>query len=453
MVLECNRKECPEMPGDLTIYNLQDALYFNGTTLSFLVNCPAGYACAPGTFPKLFSYPPGTFSIPKPPTSNGFPIVISMQGCSSLVSRTLPAGASQADQDLAALQVLNSVAQQQSECDAVASMPSGAKLPAPITLSDINLQCCLKVPIGVTIVAASNPPDAPYTMSVYPKPSWMVTVPSSNSLFLNGIPTPSGLIPFRVFASGTNSYGEKDYILDVFGISNATALTGGNVGYDYSVQLNYDGVLVGAGINVFTVTAGSLPAGLSLSSSGLISGIPTTVDSAAFTVKVEREDGKSCSKDFTLDVITTLCGQKFTPLVFTVTAAKGGTGQGGNGFVQANCTGYTGANTSIELSGSSPPVYGLMFAANTTCNIRVIFTGTGWASSANIRINRADSTNAINQSYSRNNGNPTPDVDTTFPCNFTGGTFYTVKLTASVIDDAGTPAHYSTILAQIFLGP
>lgn len=52
----------------------------------------------------------------------------------------------------------------------------------------------------------------------------------------------------------------------------------------YSAQLVATG---GSGGNVWTVTAGSLPSGLSLSSGGLISGTPDTVETANFTVQVQ----------------------------------------------------------------------------------------------------------------------------------------------------------------------
>ena len=53
----------------------------------------------------------------------------------------------------------------------------------------------------------------------------------------------------------------------------------------------------------WTVSGGSLPAGLALSERGIISGIPTTVQTANFTVRVRSGDGQIATGDFTLRVV------------------------------------------------------------------------------------------------------------------------------------------------------
>lgn len=76
---------------------------------------------------------------------------------------------------------------------------------------------------------------------------------------------------------------------------------GGEAGLAYSQSVQTFG---GTPPYLFSVTAGSLPPGLSLNSStGLISGVPTTPGSYVFTVTVTDDDDGEDSKEFTLNVV------------------------------------------------------------------------------------------------------------------------------------------------------
>lgn len=70
------------------------------------------------------------------------------------------------------------------------------------------------------------------------------------------------------------------------------------VGAAYSTTLSASG---GSGTKTWTVAAGSLPAGLSLSSSGVLSGTPTAPGAASFTAKVAA-GGASAQRQFSLGV-------------------------------------------------------------------------------------------------------------------------------------------------------
>ncbi len=54
----------------------------------------------------------------------------------------------------------------------------------------------------------------------------------------------------------------------------------------------------------FNVTAGTLPAGLTLSSSGTISGTPASASSGTFTVQVQDPDGNHSTATLSLAVLT-----------------------------------------------------------------------------------------------------------------------------------------------------
>jgi hypothetical protein len=75
------------------------------------------------------------------------------------------------------------------------------------------------------------------------------------------------------------------------------SLPPGDVGEPYAAQLTATG---GTGAFTWTVTQGTLPAGLTLSAGGAVSGTPTTVGSSTFTVRVTDEAAATHSRTFTV---------------------------------------------------------------------------------------------------------------------------------------------------------
>jgi hypothetical protein len=87
-------------------------------------------------------------------------------------------------------------------------------------------------------------------------------------------------------------------------VITTTVLPGGIVGNAYSQAVEYTG---GASPLTWSITSGSLPAGLSLNSStGVISGTPTTVGTSTFTVKVVDANSASSSQSFSVTTNTLL---------------------------------------------------------------------------------------------------------------------------------------------------
>ena len=79
--------------------------------------------------------------------------------------------------------------------------------------------------------------------------------------------------------------------------------------------INFSGTLQATGGDNdyrWSVSKGSLPAGLSLSTDGEITGSPTTAGSSTFTLKVQDGEDNSSSKVFTIDT-STLAIHRFTP--------------------------------------------------------------------------------------------------------------------------------------------
>jgi hypothetical protein len=137
LISPCDCKVCSDVSGftadnDFVNYDLQGNSFYNAGPLSFIEYCPAGYLCGPGLFPRTITYPPFTFSFPKPPPSTiGFPLVLSYTGCQSTVNRVLDAGATDAEINAAAQEIIYAIAQQQALCDAIALTVGQAGPAAP----------------------------------------------------------------------------------------------------------------------------------------------------------------------------------------------------------------------------------------------------------------------------------------------------------------------------------
>lgn len=81
-----------------------------------------------------------------------------------------------------------------------------------------------------------------------------------------------------------------------------TALPAGTLGQNYSYQLQAQG---GAGNYTYFLPSGSLPSGLTLSTSGLIQGTPTIATTGNFTLEVMDSGGTSQNSNFSITVNST----------------------------------------------------------------------------------------------------------------------------------------------------
>jgi len=115
-------------------------------------------------------------------------------------------------------------------------------------------------------------------------------------------------------------------------ITSASPLPSGTAGVSYSQTLAASG-----GVTPYTwsISAGSLPSGLSLSSGGVLSGTPSAATVASFTLQVAGSDGQSSTKAFGLTIasppptITSASplptGTVGTPYSLTLAASGGAT--------------------------------------------------------------------------------------------------------------------------------
>ena len=135
------------------------------------------------------------------------------------------------------------------------------------------------------VVSASG--VGPFTFAVISGllPTGIVLVQTGPNTFkFTGTTTTAGHYSVLVRAVSANGWAvTRLYTISALGILNSTPLEDATVGEPYSVQLLADG---GTAPYTFTLENGSLPDGLTLSESGLISGTPTTEGTADFTIRV-----------------------------------------------------------------------------------------------------------------------------------------------------------------------
>jgi hypothetical protein len=128
-----------------------------------------------------------------------------------------------------------------------------------------------------------------------------------------------------------------------------TVLPGGTEGTAYSQAIAKTG---GAGAVTFTVSAGALPAGLTMSASGTISGTPTgPAGTASFTVKVT--DSSTATPMTATQALSILINLPAPPSITTMTLPAGVEGTAYNQTVAA--TGGLGAFAFAVSTGSLPP--------------------------------------------------------------------------------------------------
>jgi hypothetical protein len=103
---------------------------------------------------------------------------------------------------------------------------------------------------------------------------------------ISGIPTSLGLSTFTIQVTDRTETAEKVLSIVVHPplvITTVSPLPTGAVGVAYNVALVATG---GAGTKTWSVTAGALPAGISLAATGVLSGTPTAGGLSTFTVQV-----------------------------------------------------------------------------------------------------------------------------------------------------------------------
>ncbi|MCX6855869.1 MAG: putative Ig domain-containing protein, partial [Verrucomicrobia bacterium] len=171
----------------------------------------------------------------------------------------------------------------------------------------------------------------------------------SSAGLVSGTPSGApGAYSFTVRAADTNNCeATRSYVINLLcptlSISTAS-LSNGTTGVAYSQNLAVTG---GTAPHAWSLQSGTLPAGLALSPSGVISGVPTVATTVNVTILVKDAFDCSATKNFTL---TTAC-----PAVLTLTPASLSAGNRGVAYTQTlNTAGGTAPYAYTLSSGSLP---------------------------------------------------------------------------------------------------
>ncbi|HTM83619.1 MAG TPA: putative Ig domain-containing protein, partial [Mycobacterium sp.] len=169
-----------------------------------------------------------------------------------------------------------------------------------------------------TITAAGGATPYAFAVSAGTLPAGL-TLDSAG--LLSGTPTVAGNFSFTVkVTDAATQTATQTFTLDVqaptIALSPST-LPAGTLGSSYAQTLGASG---GQGTYTYAVSAGSLPAGLSLSSAGVLGGTPTTAGSSSFTITATDGLGFTGSQAYTLDIDALAAD---APAITGVTAGDG----------------------------------------------------------------------------------------------------------------------------------
>jgi hypothetical protein len=178
----------------------------------------------------------------------------------------------------------------------------------------------------------------------------------SSAGVLSGTPTTSGTFTFTITATDSSSTdlstGSRTYTLTVAAptivVSPAT-LPSATQGSAYTQSLSASG---GIAPYSFAVTAGSVPPGTSLTSTGTLTGTPTAAGTYTFTVRADDQSGSSGARAYSLTVraeVLVLDGAQVPPATVGVPYAGSVTAHGG-----------TAPYTYFVSAGSLPAGLGLV---------------------------------------------------------------------------------------------
>ncbi|MFO1493715.1 MAG: putative Ig domain-containing protein [Lysobacterales bacterium] len=208
-----------------------------------------------------------------------------------------------------------------------------------------------------SFAASGSPGPFAYTLS-----GALPTGLSFSGNTLTGTPITPGDYPITLTATDTTLTGtgapfaiSQNYTLRVPAPSIVlapTTLLGASAGQAYSQALSASG---GAAPYDYALTAGALPAGMTLSPSGLLSGTPTAVGSGNLTVTATDIHGQSGTREYTL--VAAAPTLALTPAAGTLTAPYA------SAYTQSFAASGSPGPYAYTLSGALPT--GLSFSGHT----------------------------------------------------------------------------------------
>jgi SdrD B-like domain/Putative Ig domain len=236
-----------------------------------------------------------------------------------------------------------------------------------VVTAPVNLDCgtCgasnAKVGTPYSVTFALSGGTAPFTYSVTAGSLPPGLTLNTTTGVLSGTPTTAGTYTFTTKVVDKNgSYDTATCTIIVTGSTinldcGTCGVSKGTVGTAYSATYSVTG---GTSPYTFTIISGSLPPGLSLgSSTGKISGTPTTAGTYTFTAKVVDAHGNSDTQSCTITIVA-------MPINLDCGSCGSGNATVGTAYSTSfSLTGGTGPFTYSLIAGSLPP--GLTLNATT----------------------------------------------------------------------------------------
>ena len=274
---------------------------------------------------------------------------------------------------------------------------------------------------------------APYTWSLKSGSTLPTGLTLSSAGVLSGTPTVAGIFSFTLSVKDsllvTTSKAFSITINPALAITTTTPLPQGNVGQSYSQSFAATGGTGGPAAQTWTISSGTPPGGLTLSSAGVLSGTLTASGTFNFTVLVTDGVGATASKAVAVTINGTLTVATVSLPAWT------------SGHAYAQSVSAVGGKLSYTWSitaGALPAGLSLSTAG--------AITGTPTTpGTANFTVQVKDSLNATDSKALSITINAPPSIDTASPLpDGIIGNAYTQALTAS----NGTP----TLTWSVFAG-
>src|SRR5437660_3844251 len=233
-------------------------------------------------------------------------------------------------------------------CSGLASSSTGSVTTAPSVTSQPGSQSVTAGQTAIFSVSATGTAPLSYQ---WKKNGIAVSGASSSAYTTPATSTSDSGAQFTVIVS--NSAGSVTSSAAVLTVNASipllqvtnSQLYGGTVGSAYSATLNASG---GTSPYSWSVSSGTLPTGLSLSSSGTLSGTPTVAGAFPFTVAVKDAASGSASANLSINVVTAAA-----PTVSISSPANGATVSGTTTVSGVASDGLTITSVQVSVDGGS----------------------------------------------------------------------------------------------------
>lgn len=279
----CLQIECPDQP-DTGLYSIQSA------TFPFIIDCPPGFDCTGATSFNILCcnqllsgvFPPGSGVADKLAIIQN--LVNQCNQITNFCGQVLPPGLFYNEPETCSAKCLDGTNYvftvpagtfaagtqdlANSQAQAYACQQASARL---ICLGNIPSCICKGSPYSAQIPETGGVGPFLWSVVAGALPTGLLLDPNSGTI--SGNPTTAGVFVFtvRITSQADQSYNQKQFSMTVLSITT-TSLPPFTIGVPYSFQLKVTG---GSGNYAWKIVSGSLPPGLSISPTGLISGTPT----------------------------------------------------------------------------------------------------------------------------------------------------------------------------------